>query len=117
MNRKRLTTLVVSCIAAFGLQAENVNISTKTTSLVVDATKGQDLRFMYYGAKLSDKDIATHCETGGWKGQWNHFSAYPAYGVNCDQEYALSVVHANGDMALELRLEEVEKQGSFGAGL
>ena len=111
MNRKRLTTLVVSCIAAFGLQAENVNISTKTTSLVVDATKGQDLRFMYYGAKLSDKDIATHCETGGWKGQWNHFSAYPAYGVNCDQEYALSVVHANGDMALELRVDGVERQG------
>ena len=111
MNKKRLTTLVVSCIAALGLQAENVNISTKTTSLVVDATKGNDLKFMYYGAKLSDKDIATHCETGGWKGQWNYYSTYPAYGVNCDQEYALSVVHANGDMALELRLEEVEKQG------
>ena len=111
MNKKRLTTLVVSCIAALGLQAENVNISTKTTSLVVDATKGNDLKFMYYGAKLSDKDIASHCETGGWKGQWNYYSTYPAYGVNCDQEYALSVVHANGDMALELRLEEVEKQG------
>ena len=111
MNKKKLTTLVVSCIAALGLQAENVNISTKTTSLVVDATKGNDLKFMYYGAKLSDKDIATHCETGGWKGQWNYYSTYPAYGVNCDQEYALSVVHANGDMALELRLEEVEKQG------
>ena len=111
MNKKRLTTLVVSCIAALGLQAENVNISTKTTSLVVDATKGNDLKFMYYGAKLSDKDIVTHCETGGWKGQWNYYSTYPAYGVNCDQEYALSVVHANGDMALELRLEEVEKQG------
>ncbi|MDD5784647.1 MAG: alpha-galactosidase, partial [Prevotella sp.] len=111
MNKKRLTTLVVSCIAALGLQAENVNISTKTTSLVVDATKGNDLKFMYYGAKLSDKDIASHCETGGWKGQWNYYSAYPAYGVNCDQEYALSVVHANGDMALELRLEDVEKQG------
>ncbi|MDD7029784.1 MAG: hypothetical protein PUI49_09590, partial [Prevotellaceae bacterium] len=48
-----------SCVMALGSMAENVCISTSTSSLVVDATKGKELKFVYYGAKLSGADLKT----------------------------------------------------------
>ena len=97
-----------SCLMALGSMAENVCISTSTSSLVVDATKGKELKFVYYGAKLSGADLKTVGEFDINGGGYTNFAAYPAYGFNCDKEYALSVVHANGDMALQLQLESSE---------
>ena len=88
--------------------AENVCISTSTSSLVVDATKGKELKFVYYGAKLGAADLKTVGEFDINGGGYTNFAAYPTYGFNCDKEYALSVVHANGDMALQLQLESTE---------
>ena len=99
---------IASCFMAVGAMAEQVCISTSTTSLVVDATKGKELKFVYYGAKLSAADLKTVGEFDINGGGYTNFAAYPAYGFNCDKEYALSLVHANGDMALQLQLESSE---------
>ena len=99
---------IASCFMALGTMAENVCISTSTSSLVVDATKGKELKFVYYGAKLGASDLKTVGEFDINGGGYTNFAAYPTYGFNCDKEYALSVVHANGDMALQLQLESTE---------
>lgn len=48
--------------------AENISVSTPKTSLVVDATKGGAFKFVYYGDKLSDADIAS-LQAGGTAGK------------------------------------------------
>lgn len=108
--KKRITLFITSCFMALGAMAESVCVSTPTTSLVVDATKGKELTFMYYCARISDADLKTLSETGGSAGQFGTLSAYPAYGYNCANEYALSVVHSNGDMALQLLVDGVEQR-------
>ena len=106
--KRPIMLFIASCFMAVGAMAEQVCISTSTTSLVVDATKGKELKFVYYGAKLSAADLKTVGEFDINGGGYTNFAAYPAYGFNCDKEYALSVVHANGDMALQLQLESSE---------
>ena len=106
--KRKITLFISSCLMAIGAMAENVCISTSTSSLVVDATKGKELKFVYYGAKLTAADLKTVGEFDINGGGYTNFAAYPTYGFNCDKEYALSVVHANGDMALQLQLESSE---------
>lgn len=66
--------------------AENISVSTPKTSLVVDATKGGAFKFVYYGDKLADADIAT-LQAGGTAGK----DAYPVYGMIGESAAALSV--------------------------
>ena len=103
MNRKKLTTFIACCLASLGMQAENINISTPRTSLVVDATNGQDLKFVYYGTRLSAADLQTAIDV-----ESHSYSAYPAYGYNCAAEPCLAVRHADGDMTLQLQVTGTE---------
>ena len=103
MNKKRLTTLLVTCLAAIGLQAENINITTPNTSLIVDATVGKDLKFVYYGTRLNDSDAKIVADV-----EDHYYSAYPAYGFNCAAEPCLAVRHADGDMTLQLEVTGTE---------
>ena len=48
-NNKRLASMLFVCLSALGCFADNVCVSTPSTSLVVDATKGKELKFLYYG--------------------------------------------------------------------
>ena len=85
------------------LSAENVCISTPRTSLVVNASEGQELKFVYYGEKLSDNDLKNIDDSG-----LPQFSAYPAYGMNCPSETALSVTHADGNLSTQMAVESTE---------
>ena len=80
--------------------AENISVSTPKTSLVVDATKGGAFKFVYYGDKLTDADIAT-LQAGGTAGK----DAYPVYGMIGESAAALSVRHADGNMTLEMDVD------------
>ena len=50
-------------------------VSTPHTSLVIEATKGGELKQLYYGAKLNEKDLAS-LNASGLPG----INAYPVYG-------------------------------------
>ena len=80
--------------------AENISVSTPKTSLVVDATKGGAFKFVYYGDKLTDADIAT-LQAGGTAGK----DAYPVYGMIGESAAALSVRHADGNMTLQMDVD------------
>lgn len=91
------------CMLSCGTQAENVCISTPSTSLVVEATKGAEPKFVYYGQRLSASDLATLDNAGT-----PNCAAYPVYGLWCDQEPALAVRHTDGNMTLQMAVDNVE---------
>ena len=94
---------------AGSLWAQVVSVQTPNTSLVLSAPQGGALKHLYYGTKLSDSDLK-NIESAE-RAQWE---AYPAYGMNCTHEAALSVRHADGNMSTQLAVTEVksEQQGT-----
>lgn len=90
---------------SFPLFAQNneVLISTPHTSLLLSAPQGGELKFLYYGTKLTDTDVRAVAGT-----EVGCFSAYPVYGLNCPSESALSAQHEDGNMTLQMEVIGVE---------
>lgn len=101
--KKELYLLAGLTLSATALPAENVCISTLKTSMVINATQGQELKFVYYGEKLSAGDLSNLDHSG-----LPQFSAYPVYGLNCPGEAALAVRHSDGNMSLQMEVEKTE---------
>ena len=78
-------------------------VSTPRTSLVIEATKGGELKQLYYGARLNEKDL-TSLNASGLPGM----NAYPVYGMNCQSETALAVKHGDGNRTLQMEVVKVE---------
>ena len=55
-NKKKLMMLAGTLVFCCGMAAETVEISTPHTSLVLDATNGQELKQLYYGDRLAAAD-------------------------------------------------------------
>ncbi|MDE6190263.1 MAG: alpha-galactosidase [Muribaculum sp.] len=90
------------CLGIVSVNAETVHISTPSTSLVLDAEKGQDAKFLYYGNKIGAEEIDAMKSSGA---SWN--KAYPSYGMSTVAETALSAVHSDGNMTLDLVVDNV----------
>lgn len=92
--------------------AQHICISTPNTSLVLNAPNGGELKYLYYGSKLSETDLQHINEASNC----NH-TAYPVYGMNCPGETALSVKHADGNMSTQMEVISVstnqEKQSTL----
>ena len=78
--------LCCTSLLTTSLWAQDVLISTRNTSLLLDAPVGGEVRFIYYGDKLSTSDAATLLET-----EQKTFSAYPVYGLNCPLPMATGI--------------------------
>ena len=100
---RKIIFLTTLCGVVSGLCAQNISISTTKTSLVLSAPVGEELKYMYYGSKLSEADF--RAINSAEKG---NLSAYPVYGLNCPSETALAVQHSDGSMALRLEVVNVE---------
>ena len=87
-------------------------ISTPATSLVLSAPEKGELKYIYYGAKLSDRDFQTIGSLDKGK-----YAAYPVYGLNCPSEVALAVKHNDGNMTLQLEVVKVESSHQDEANL
>lgn len=101
--RIRIILLLVSCCVVDCIFGQNILISTSKTSMVLSAPVNGDLKFLYYGSKLSDTDYQTICST-----EKSQISAYPVYGLNCPTETALSVQHGDGNMTLQMKVTDVK---------
>ncbi len=111
-NNNRVACLLLACLSALGCLADNVCVSTPSTSLVVDATKGKELKFLYYGQRLSATDLG-NLESSGTPG----LAAYPVYGMAGASQWALAVKHADGNMTLKMKVEGVDKKQEKNASL
>ncbi len=97
---KFLITLCLG-VATQQAMAENVELSTPRTSLVFDITKGEEPKFVYYGAKLSAADLASLPSPS--TANWSHLEIYPAYGAtHTMSETTFAMRHADGNMSTQL---------------
>lgn len=112
INKCRIASLLIAGMSACSLMAENVCISTPNTSLVVDATKDKELKFMYYGLRLNAADLNSLPSSGT-----PNLPAYPVYGMSGASQWALAVTHADGNLTLKMAVESVEKKAADNASI
>ena len=105
MKLKTLTILATGLLAAAAMRAEQVVIETPKTTMVIDVNAGQHPQYVYYGARLTAKDI----ETLDKKQIFGRADIYPAYGMNTPAEAALAMRHTDGNMSTELVATGVER--------
>lgn len=97
--------LLTAALAAVPAAAEVINLTTPSSSMVLDAEKGGALKILYYGDKLS----ATDLENIKAAGSFNH-DAYPLYGNYPQGEAAMSVTHSDGNMTTVMEVTDVRKR-------
>ncbi len=106
---KKLTTMLALLSLGIGMQAENVELSTPGTSLVLDINKGAEPTFVYYGVKLSASELANL--PAATTANWSHLQVYPSYGAtHTMSETAFAMRHADGNMSTQLLCEEYKKE-------
>lgn len=96
--------------AALPVCAQNYEVKTPGTSLVVSAPSGGTLSYVYYGARLSAADLS---EIGTVRNCYG--DAYPAYGYWPNGEVALALTHADGNMTTDLKVAGVKTETAGGA--
>ena len=79
-----------------------ITLGTNNTTLVLDASIGKEAKILYYGSALSDDDISVLKDAG-----YRSASLYPAFGLKGAQEPAISMIQADGNLTLDLRVSEV----------
>lgn len=98
-----LGALFVGGLMGIGnVNAENIHISTPNTSLVLDANKGESLKILHYGEKISDVDLV-NLKTGGVINN----DAYPVFGYFPQGDQAMVVTHTDGNRSLDVVVDDV----------
>lgn len=100
--KNKIYLLAVFSLLAGCMWAQNICISTPNTSLVLKAPTGGELKYLYYGKKLSEVDLQNIDESKNY----DH-TAYPTYGMNCPGETALSARHYDGNMSTQMEVVSV----------
>lgn len=87
------------------LQAEDYLISTSNTSLLISATRDEKAKIQYYGSRINASEIPSVYDCGlAFKAD-----SYPTFGLNTPGEKAMTVTHADGNMSLDLVVDEVKQ--------
>lgn len=92
----------VSATAQIRLDGDNIIIDNNSSSLVLRAQKGRALTYSYFGARLAERDIQSLAFAGAMRSE-----AYPVYGQGTIMNDALAVTHFDGNMSLQLAVENV----------
>ena len=82
---------------AMPAMADQVSVNTQGLSLVLDVENGQPAKYLYFGARLDERDKANLSVTANGR-----MDVYPAYGLNTPAESALALRHADGNMSTAL---------------
>ena len=110
--KKGLIIMALFCLAAIVAHAEQVTIQTRNTTLVLNVEKGQQPKYVYYGAKLNAQELQ-HLQLPNAFGRMD---AYPAYGLNTPAEAALAMRHADGNLSTALYTDSYEQGEVTGEG-
>ena len=88
--------------------AKDYLISTSRTSLLITATPGEKAKFQYYGSRISEKDIPAIYDSG----LAFEVESYPVFGLNTPGERAMAITHGDGNMSLDLVVEQIKQYTS-----
>ncbi|MCM1502812.1 MAG: alpha-galactosidase [Bacteroidales bacterium] len=89
-----------------------LRVTTPSTELLLDATEGQTLKVLYFGASLTPSDLESVRQAG-----FNGHNAYPAYGLNCPAEAAFAATYPDGNMSTDLRVVSCSQKTENGSHL
>ena len=104
MYRHHLSLCILCLLCTLGAKAEKVSLSTPNNTLVVDVWKGGEPKFVYYGAKLAQRDLTALPDPSN--ANWSHLELYPAYGAtHTMSETAIAMRHADGNLSSNLVVE------------
>lgn len=92
--------LLAATPATDGGEDNTVVLNTANTSMVFEAMKGSPLKTVYYGQRLDNPDEALQ---SGYSGH----DTYPAFGLKGTEETTVAMTHADGNITLDLALEDV----------
>lgn len=100
MSIRPLLYLILS--SALCLKAETVCVSTPATALILEAEKGKEPEFLYYGVPVAQEDLQSVCSAGVSRAK-----AYQAYGIYPDEETPLWITHSDGNKTSRLVVTDV----------
>ena len=105
--RKTIITSMMLCLSTTITWAEQVVMETKSISMVLDVVKGSQPKYVYFGAKLSAKELQNiQAPVEG------RMDAYPAYGLNTPAEAAIAMRHSDGNLSTALVVEGIQRSGN-----
>ena len=91
-----MNTLIAAILAS------TIVLNTNNSTLVLNAETGREARILYYGSVL-DSGEAGNLANAGYRSN----SLYPAFGLKGTEEPAISMIQADGNLTLDLRVSEV----------
>ncbi|MDO4462082.1 MAG: alpha-galactosidase [Bacteroidia bacterium] len=96
--------------------AQSQIITTPNTELIVKATPGAPLQFVYYGTRLAESDEKTILEASDAKIErfesQGLMNAYPAFGLEATSDVALACKHVDGNLTLDLVVDKTTSEDS-----
>lgn len=102
MSLKRLFGLFFMAVLMAGnASAQQVVVATPNTTMALSAPKGGELKHIYYGTRLDASDLSNI------EAAQSAQRAFPVHGMYTPLETALSVKHADGNMSLQLVVNNV----------
>lgn len=113
---KAIVFLMALCalpLVAKDYPGQDVFISTRNTTLLLLAKPGETPYIAYYGKKLTEREGSEVW----WIGSSQSETAYPTFNGSTYGFTALNVQHANGQIALDLKVEEVKREKVNGGEL
>ncbi len=105
MNLKTLfVALLLFVVSIVKTNAETYQLSTQNLSLVLETTNSGQVVYQYFGPKIQATDVQ-----GLYNVHSNYNSnTYPAFGVDSYGEKAIAVEMPDGNMSIDLNLENIE---------
>ena len=77
-------------------------LNTSQSTIVFNAEKGTEAKILYYGSALNSSEVQGLQEAG-----YNGNYVYPAFGLKGADEPAISMIQADGNLTLDLRVTDV----------
>ena len=107
MNKKMGLMMAMGLLISAPLLSKDYLISTPRTSLLITANEGEKSKMQYYGVSITPVQIQNIYDAG----LAFEADSYPAFGLQTVGEKAVAITHADGNMSLDLGVDNVKQYG------
>lgn len=105
--KKSIIALFFAALTSAETYAEIINVSTPSSTILLDAKRGKALKYLYYGKKLTTDDMNSVAATS------SQTDFYPVYGLGGSCKTALAATMPDGNMTLDLAVDTVVTDGAI----